>query len=103
MNTSLNAKSSSNPAQASWSAPVLWRFQTSPGPRKAPEGWSTPKRCRALVSAIALWSALPLFATAPSYETEREFTASGDFNGDGNIDVLIVDKVTGLYRIGEQP
>lgn len=47
-----------------------------------------------------IWSALPLFATAPSYETEREFTATGDFNGDGNSDVLIVDKVTGLYRIG---
>lgn len=39
-------------------------------------------------------------ATAPSYETEHEFTSSGDFNGDGNVDVLIVDKVTGLYRIG---
>ena len=52
------------------------------------------------MGAIVIWSALPLFATAPSYESEREFTATGDFNGDGKADVLIVDKTTGLYRIG---
>lgn len=34
-------------APASWSAPVLRRFRASGGLRKAPEGWSTPKRSRA--------------------------------------------------------
>ena len=34
-------------AAAFWSAPVLWRFRMSLGHRKAPEGWSTPKRSRA--------------------------------------------------------
>ena len=33
-------------ATASWSAPVLWRFRASTGLPEAPEGWSTPKRCR---------------------------------------------------------
>lgn len=33
-------------------------------------------------------------------ETAVEFSASGDFDGDGTQDVLIVDKVTGLYRLG---
>jgi hypothetical protein len=37
-------------ATASWSAPVLRRFRTSLDLRKAPEGWSTPKRSRASVS-----------------------------------------------------
>ena len=35
-------------------AAVLRGFRTSSGPRKAPEGWSTPKRCRALWSSNAL-------------------------------------------------
>jgi hypothetical protein len=33
-------------AIASWSAPVLRRFRASHGLRKAPEGWSSPKRFR---------------------------------------------------------
>ena len=35
-------------ATASWSAPDLRRFRVVQGTRKAPEGWSTPGRCRAL-------------------------------------------------------
>jgi hypothetical protein len=34
------------------------------------------------------------------HESTAEFTSSGDFNGDGFSDVLIVDKASGLYRIG---
>jgi formylglycine-generating enzyme required for sulfatase activity len=34
------------------------------------------------------------------YETPREFFASADFDGDGRIDVVIVDKETGKYRLG---
>jgi hypothetical protein len=33
-------------AIASWTAAALRRFRTSRDLRKAPEGWSTPKRCR---------------------------------------------------------
>ncbi|MBL9132869.1 MAG: hypothetical protein JNG86_16800, partial [Verrucomicrobiaceae bacterium] len=56
--------------------------------------------CGQIACLTAFFITTSLFATAPSYETEREFTATGDFNGDGNADVLIVDKTTGLYRIG---
>lgn len=31
---------------------------------------------------------------------QGEFTTVGDFNGDGTTDVLILDKATGLYRLG---
>ena len=41
-----------------------------------------------------------LHAATPTFETDREFTASGDFNGDGKLDVIIIDKPTGLYRVG---
>ncbi len=39
---------------------------------------------------------------APSfvYETPDEFLASGDFNGDGVLDVLVLDKITGNARVG---
>jgi hypothetical protein len=49
---------------------------------------------------LLLGLAAAAFATTPVFETEREFCASGDFNGDGKQDVLVLDKVTGLYRIG---
>ena len=34
------------------------------------------------------------------HESSVELSASGDFNGDGLADVLLLDKATGLYRIG---
>ena len=34
------------------------------------------------------------------HESSVELSASGDFNGDGFADVLLLDKATGLYRIG---
>jgi len=49
--------------------------------------------------AFAAMSTL-LHAAMPVFETDREFTASGDFNGDGTLDVIIIDKPTGLYRVG---
>lgn len=43
-------------------------------------------------------------ATAPAasfvYETTREFFGSADFDGDTSVDVVIVDKETGKYRLG---
>jgi hypothetical protein len=53
-----------------------------------------------LISALSLGLLGFVVAAAPVYETTREFTASGDFNGDGIQDVIIIDKPTGLYRIG---
>jgi formylglycine-generating enzyme required for sulfatase activity len=35
-------------------------------------------------------------------ETPFEFIASGDWNGDGRLDVVVADKVTGRYRIAYQ-
>ena len=39
-------------------------------------------------------------AGTPVAGSPREITGAGDFNADGFADVLIVDKPTGLYRIG---
>jgi formylglycine-generating enzyme required for sulfatase activity len=41
-------------------------------------------------------------ATARSftYESDRELISTGDFDGDGQLDVVIVDKDSGKYRIG---
>ncbi len=36
------------------------------------------------------------------YETSTEFLASGDFNGDGQPDVVVLDKLTGNARVGYQ-
>src|SRR3954465_7775681 len=48
----------------------------------------------------------PAFAAEPSstfaFETPDEFFANGDFDGDGRLDVVIVDKETGKYRVGYQ-
>src|SRR5262245_3656723 len=33
-------------------------------------------------------------------ETPDEFHGTGDFDGDGRLDLAIVDKVTGVYRLG---
>src|SRR5262249_44972689 len=41
-------------------------------------------------------------ARAFVYETDHEFTSAGDFDGDGRADVIVVDKVTGNFRIGYQ-
>jgi hypothetical protein len=58
----------------------------------------------AAVIRHGLWLLLGLatsaVATTPVFETEREFCASADFNGDGKQDVVVLDKLTGLYRIG---
>src|SRR4051794_23419909 len=36
------------------------------------------------------------------YETPSEFITSGDFNGDGSVDALVLDKLTGNARVGYQ-
>lgn len=49
---------------------------------------------------LLLLTATPLFAGTPVQETDREFSAAGDFNGDTFPDLLVVDKTSGVYRIG---
>lgn len=34
------------------------------------------------------------------YETSAEFLAAGDFSGDGHLDTLVLDKITGNARVG---
>ncbi len=36
------------------------------------------------------------------YETAQEFFGRGDFNGDGHVDIVIVDKASGKYRLAYQ-
>jgi len=55
--------------------------------------------------ALAANSALSLAAERSSSficETPTEFYGSGDFDGDGNSDLVIVDKESGKYRLGYQ-
>jgi len=54
--------------------------------------------------AAALCLTLPPQTRAASspfvYETETEFLCAGDFNGDGVVDILVLDKGTGMARVG---
>jgi len=62
----------------------------------------------AATAAVCLPAALPtrLPAQNPSpdfiYETPHEFFGSGDFDGDGRLDLVIVDKESGKFRLGYQ-
>ena len=60
----------------------------------------------AAAAVILIADPVPVFAgqQAPSliYETPQEFFASGDFDRDGRMDVVIVDKESGKYRLGYQ-
>ena len=57
-------------------------------------------------AAVLAVAAMPASAGqgAPSliYESPSEFFASGDFDRDGRIDLVIVDKESGKYRLGYQ-
>ncbi|MCX6858560.1 MAG: hypothetical protein NTV80_27125 [Verrucomicrobia bacterium] len=53
-----------------------------------------------LLSLFMIAAVAKAHAGTTVHETTNEFSASGDFNGDGNSDVLVIDKATGLYRIG---
>jgi hypothetical protein len=60
------------------------------------------RRGAGLLSAAWICLAFHPCAGAPSfvYETPNEFLTSGDFNGDGALDVLVLDKITGNARVG---
>ena len=57
------------------------------------------RRAVAILFAALLW---PAAVRAFVYENAWELQASGDFNGDGRLDLIIVDKSTGSYRVGYQ-
>jgi formylglycine-generating enzyme required for sulfatase activity len=55
------------------------------------------------LAAMAVLALAVLFAPAARafvYETDPEFYSTGDFNGDGQTDIVIVDRYTGRVRIG---
>src|SRR5947199_5513217 len=61
----------------------------------------------AVVAGTCFLALSPVFSRAASaptfiYETPQEFFGRGDFDGDGRADIVIVDKVTGKYRLGYQ-
>src|SRR5215471_15049792 len=56
-----------------------------------------------MVAFISTSTFVPVFGAEPFvYETPHEFFANGDFDGDGRLDVVIVDKESGKYRLGYQ-
>src|SRR2546428_4118210 len=67
-------------------------------------------KCYSFVAvAAAFWSAaapgLVWAEEVPAsliYETPHEFFGGGDFDGDGRMDLVIVDKESGKYRLGYQ-
>lgn len=60
------------------------------------------------LAAAAFIGGVPRLALAENhpassvYETPQEFFATGDFDGDGRLDIVIVDKASGKYRLGYQ-
>src|SRR5690349_19625817 len=57
---------------------------------------------RSRLAALGLIIAWALPAGAFVYQTPTEFTATGDFDGDGREDIVVVDRVTGNYRVAHQ-
>ena len=55
-------------------------------------------------ASIATFRLSTIAAERPVFvhETKAEFFASSDFDGDGRVDVVIVDKETGKFRLGYQ-
>ena len=58
----------------------------------------------ALIAFSGFGSLLTFAAAEPPFvhETEHEFIGNGDFDGDGRMDLLIVDRASGKYRLGYQ-
>jgi formylglycine-generating enzyme required for sulfatase activity len=57
-------------------------------------------------AALLAAASVPAFCADQSitlnYETPAEFFGRGDFDGDGRLDIVILDKATGKYRLGYQ-
>jgi hypothetical protein len=72
---------------------------------KSGASWCAPLRAAArFILCLGCLLALGTTATRATeiYEANHEFFASGDFNGDGQVDALVLDKITGNVRVGYQ-
>src|ERR1700722_6699751 len=62
----------------------------------------------AIIKSVAVLAAGVVLCLASAaraafvYESPAEFITSADFNGDGLMDVLVLDKLTGNARVGYQ-
>lgn len=53
-----------------------------------------------LLGMMGILCSFPLWAESFVYETAYELSTTGDFDGDGQEDLLVVDRETGYYRVG---
>ena len=72
------------------------RIQTTSGKSSRPAPWSWLRPA----GAAALLLTVPAHAASFVYHTATGYQATSDLDANGVNDILLVDRATGLYRVG---